>query len=75
MQKKTKQFYYKKHGSFFKGCDVHMFFVEEILVSSITIRFLYNVAHTTSIVLTRMSLELLFNNFTIIGCLFGHIQS
>ncbi len=41
-QKKIKQFYYENHGSFFcKGCDVHMFFVEEIIeaVSSIANRW------------------------------------
>ncbi len=38
MQKKIKQFYYDKTMvNFGKGCDVHMFFVEEIIeaVSSI----------------------------------------
>ncbi len=37
MQKKMKQFYYKTIVHFYKGCDVHMFFVEEIIetVSSI----------------------------------------
>ncbi len=54
MQKKTKQFYYKKHGSFFKYCDVHMFFVEEIIVSSITIRFLYFSVLTHSSVLNTI---------------------
>ncbi len=37
-QKKIKQFYYDKSiVNFWKGCDVHMFFVEEIIetVSSI----------------------------------------
>ncbi len=38
-QKKTKQFYYMVY--FGKGCDVHMFFVEEIIeaVSSIAKRW------------------------------------
>ncbi len=36
--KKIKQFYYKKHGYFCKGCDILMFFVEETIeaVSSIS---------------------------------------
>ncbi len=40
-QKKIKQFYHENHGSFCKGCDVHMFFVEEIIeaVSSIAKRW------------------------------------
>ncbi len=48
MQKKIKQFYYENHGFtiklffyFCKLCDVHMFFVEEIIeaVSSIVKRW------------------------------------
>ncbi len=41
-QKKIKQFYYDKTMvNFCKGCDVHMFFVEEIIeaVSSIAKRW------------------------------------
>ncbi len=40
-QKKIKQFYDKTLVNFCKGCDVHMFFVEEIIeaVSSIAKRW------------------------------------
>ncbi len=37
MQKKTKQFYYNKTMvNFCKGCDVHVFFVEENTCSTST---------------------------------------